>query len=155
MRETAIADANCTNRENRSNDGSFIPAKENVILPRRSTPGSAGYDFYAPEEIVIPAGGNIQFKTGVIADIADGYVLLLFPRSGLGMKGIRIANTVGVIDSDYKLEIQCKLVNDSQNDIRVEKGDRYMQGVFVHFGIVDGDDPINKTRSGGMGSTGK
>ena len=82
-------------------------------------------------------------------------MLLLFPRSGLGMKGIRIANTVGVIDSDYKLEIQCKLVNDSNKDITIEKDDRYMQGVFVPFGIVDNDDPINKERVGGMGSTGK
>lgn len=128
----------------------------NTLTPRRGTSGSAGYDFYAPEQIVVPAKQSVQFKTGIIVDITDpSYVLLLFPRSGLGMKGIRIANTVGVIDSDYKLEIQCKLVNDSDKDITIEKDDRYMQGVFVPFGIVDNDDPINKERVGGMGSTGK
>ena len=128
--------------------------EKDVLLPRRGTPGSAGYDFYAPERIVIPAKGSIQFKTGIFSEIDPGYVLLLFPRSGLGMKGIRIANTVGVIDSDYRNEIQCKLVNDSDQEMIIKKDDRYMQGVFVAYGIVENDNPISGERTGGMGSTG-
>ena len=136
--------------------GKFLKVNENsdVILPARQTSGSAGYDFYAPDKIIVPAHGACQFKTGIIADIELGSVLLLFPRSGLGMKGIRIANTAGVIDSDYKLEIHCKLVNDSDNDIVIEKNDRYMQGIFVSFGIVEDDEPVKAERTGGMGSTG-
>lgn len=135
--------------------GTFIEAPgANVKLPVRQTQGSAGYDFYAPEKIVLEPNGARMFNTGVVADIEQGYVLLLFPRSGLGMKGVRIANTVGVIDSDYKMEICCKLVNDSNESIVIEKGDRYMQGVFVKFGIVENDEPVSKERKGGMGSTG-
>lgn len=132
-----------------------IDEKHEVKMPTRSTPGSAGYDFYVPYQITIPAHGNARFKTGVMADIEEGYVLLLFPRSSLGMKGIRIANTVGVIDSDYNLEIQCKLVNDSDEDIILNTNERYMQGVFVKFGIVENDEVVNKSREGGIGSTGK
>lgn len=137
--------------------GRFLKAAHyyDVILPERQTPGSAGYDFYAPFEVTIPAHDSYQFKTGVIADISEGYVLLLFPRSSLGMRGIRIANTVGVIDSDYKLEIHCKLVNDSDKDIVIEKDSRYMQGVFVAFHTVENDVVVRQERTGGMGSTGK
>lgn len=125
-----------------------------VELPKRQTSGSAGYDFYAPERILLEPNSSRKFNTGVVADIKEGYVLLLFPRSGLGMKGIRIANTVGVIDSDYKLEICCKLINDSKETVVIEKGDRYMQGMFVNFGITEDDIPVNSERNGGMGSTG-
>ena len=136
--------------------GRFLRTDENsdVLLPKRQTAGSAGYDFYAPYSMNIPAHSYGTFKTGVIADISEGYVLLLFPRSSLGMRGIRIANTVGVIDSDYKLEIHCKLVNDSNEDILIEKDSRYMQGVFVKFGIIEDDEVVNIERTGGMGSTG-
>ncbi|MBR3250409.1 MAG: dUTP diphosphatase [Erysipelotrichaceae bacterium] len=126
-----------------------------IRIPQRATPGSAGYDFYAPERIIVPAHGNRTFDTGVYSEIDPGYVLLLLPRSGLGMKGIRLANTVGVIDSDYRNEIRCKLVNDSDADITIEKDDRYMQGIFVRYGLVADDKPINNERKGGMGSTGK
>ncbi len=133
----------------------FLKVKEDVILPARQTSGSAGYDFYAPERIFVPAKSSYQFKTGVSVDIKPGYVLLLFPRSSLGMKGIRISNTVGVIDSDYKLEINCKLINDSDELITIEKNDRYMQGVFVSFALTEDDNPVKEERIGGMGSTGK
>ncbi|MBR0419601.1 MAG: deoxyuridine 5'-triphosphate nucleotidohydrolase [Erysipelotrichaceae bacterium] len=126
-----------------------------VELPRRSTPGSAGYDFYAPHDIVIPAGSSVQFNTGVCVNIVDGWVLMLFPRSSLGMKGIRIANTTGIIDSDYTYPIGCKLVNDSEDDISIRTGERYMQGIFLQYGITEDDEPVNKGRKGGMGSTGK
>ena len=138
--------------------GIFLKADINsdVCLPKRQTAGSAGYDFYAPKDIILkPNSYTGLFGTGIIADIEPGWVLLLFPRSGLGNKGVRIANTVGVIDSDYKLEIKCNLVNDSNDEIVISKGDRYMQGVFVQFGKVFGDQPLLEDRVGGLGSTGK
>ena len=75
---------------------------EQIPLPRRATAGSAGYDFICPAEIVLPAGGEVLVATGIRADMEPDWVLMLFPRSGLGFKhGIRLCNTVGVIDSDY------------------------------------------------------
>ncbi|MDR0943441.1 MAG: deoxyuridine 5'-triphosphate nucleotidohydrolase, partial [Ruminococcus sp.] len=71
---------------------------DGVYLPKRATKGSAGYDFFAPEDITIP--GTI--KTGIRVKIKEGYVLCIFPRSGLGFKyGMSLSNTVGIIDSDY------------------------------------------------------
>jgi len=73
-----------------------------IILPQRATSGSAGYDFYSSEEIVIPSDSEKLIPTYEIAKISDGWVLCIFPRSGLGFKyGIALKNTVGVIDSDY------------------------------------------------------
>ena len=130
--------------------------QEDIKLPERQTSGSAGYDFYAPKDIVIKAKSCTQlFGTGVCVEIKQGWVLFLFPRSSLGNKGIRITNTVGVIDSDYRLEIKCNLVNDSNEDIVLTKGDRYMQGVFVPFGVIIDDKPVKEQRIGGLGSTGK
>ena len=127
-----------------------------VDLPTRSTPGSAGYDFYAPNRIVLKPGKAVKFDTGICAEIENGWVLMLYPRSSLGMKGVRIANTTGIVDSDfYPNSIGCKLVNDSDEEIIIEKGERYMQGIFLPFGITKNDKPLKTKRNGGFGSTGK
>lgn len=86
--------------------------------------------------------------------IKPGWALWLIPRSGLGSKGLIITNTVGLIDSDFNGEIKAFLKNDnSAYPIRIEEGDRYMQGVFLPYGVVI-DDEVEKERSGGIGSTG-
>ena len=131
-----------------------------VRLPRQATASSAGCDFFMPFNLNFESGSTFRVATGIrwVTDGENdrGKVLLIFPRSGLGFRyGIRLSNTVGVIDSDYKLEIQCKLVNDSDESIVLDAGDRYMQGVFVKFGIVENDEVVNGKRNGGMGSTGK
>ena len=70
---------------------------ENIILPRRATAGSAGYDFIAPYDFELGVGEEIVIDTGVRARIADGWVLVIFPRSGSGFKfGVRLANTAGI-----------------------------------------------------------
>ena len=71
-------------------------------IPRRATSGSAGYDFFTPVEISLNPGDTVSVPTGIRARINSGWVLLLFPKSGLGFKyRLRLENTVGVIDSDY------------------------------------------------------
>jgi dUTP pyrophosphatase len=126
---------------------------DDVQLPRRATAGSAGYDFFAPEDITLP--GTI--KTGIRAKIAPGYVLFIFPRSGLGFKyGVKLVNTVGIIDSDYynadnEGHIIIKL--DSDTPVTIKKGERFAQGIFLPFGITI-DDSAEGVRIGGMGSTG-
>lgn len=130
-------------------------------IPRRATKGSAGYDFYAPFNITIPANGVVQFPTGIKCRINEGYVLMLYPRSGLGFKyGIQLINTVGVIDSDYynnpknEGHIGVKLVNPSDVNVEIKQGQAYMQGIIQKFYTTE-DDEAKATRTGGFGSTTK
>lgn len=71
-----------------------------IRLPRRATTGSAGYDFYAPLDLIIENGKTLKFPTGIKCIMDDGVVLTLFPRSGLGFKyGMQLYNTCGIIDA--------------------------------------------------------
>lgn len=76
---------------------------DNIILPKRSTVGSVGYDFFMPFGISIRKGENIIVPTGIrVVDMEPNVGLFMFPRSGLGFKSrLSLANTVGIIDSDY------------------------------------------------------
>jgi dUTP pyrophosphatase len=130
--------------------------------PRRSTEKSAGYDFYAYEGGIVHVGERKWFRTGIKAYMQENEVLLCLPRSSLGFKhGIRLSNGTGVIDSDYfnnpdnEGEIQVSLQNLGDKPFKIEKGDRLFQAIFVNYLIADNDDPINKKRIGGIGSTGK
>ena len=75
---------------------------DSIMLPKRATKGSAGYDFYAPFDIDLKPGETIKVPTGIRVYMEDNYVLKLYPRSGLGFKyRLQLNNTVGIIDSDY------------------------------------------------------
>ena len=132
-----------------------------ITLPKRATKGSAGYDFYIPNDhpdITLKHNEFISIPTGVRCKIKEDWVLMLYPRSGLGFKGLRLYNTCGVIDSDYYYadnegHIMAKIVNSGFETITLHGGDRFMQGVFLPYGIVEDDDAKEK-RSGGFGSTG-
>lgn len=132
---------------------------ESIRLPRRATEGSAGYDFFAPGELFLPARGSIVVRTGVRAIMEAGWVLMLFPRSGLGFRfGMRLNNTVGIIDGDYCLSsneghILIKLCNPSDSTVTLEAGAAFAQGIFLPFGITE-DDCARGARDGGFGSTG-
>lgn len=132
---------------------------ENIILPRRATSGSAGYDFIAPYDFELDSGEEIIIDTGIRARIADGWVLVILPRSGSGFKyGVRLANTAGVIDSDYfnadnEGHIKIKLVGGTKK-YTVKAGDAFAQGIFLPYGITE-DDDCTEERHGGFGSTGK
>lgn len=131
-----------------------------IPLPARATAGSAGYDFTAPATVTVPAGGNALIPTGIRAEMEQGWVLMLFPRSSLGFKyGIRLSNTVGVIDSDYahaknEGHIMVKLYNPSDRDVTIGKGERFCQGVFLPYGTAEEDGSMLADREGGFGSTG-
>lgn len=129
---------------------------EGVEAPKRSTVGSAGYDFYLPlDRLVIHSGQTVKFDSGVrVEDMPKGTVLLLFARSSLGSKGIVLTNGTGVIDSDYKHNIKAFLTNFSDNSIVLTQGDRYMQGIFVQYSLTE-DDVTEEQRVGGVGSTGR
>lgn len=136
---------------------------DGIQLPKRSTKGSAGYDFYSPFDITIHPDKVVTFPTGIRCEIEDGWVLQIYPRSGIGFKtGIRLANTVGIIDSDYYhadneghiiAKLVCPSKMFSQCPYAILSGDRIFQGVFTPYGITV-DDDIDAVRYGGLGSTG-
>lgn len=103
----------------------------NIRLPRRATKGSAGYDFFAPESFTLVPHETILIPTGIRVMIEDGWVLQLYPRSGLGFRHrLQLDNTVGVIDSDYfeaknEGHILIKMTSDDLNGkmLSVQSGD--------------------------------
>ena len=134
-----------------------LPLSE-VSLPKRATAGSAGYDFVSTLDVTIPAGGTALIPTGIRAEMEPGWVLLLFPRSSLGFKyGMRLSNTVGVIDSDYAFaknegHIMVKLRNPLSGPVTIGRGERFCQGVFLPYGTAE-EDEVLTGRTGGFGST--
>ena len=147
-------------------DGYGRPDAESVYneikLPRRATAGSAGYDFYAPYDVKLAPGETAKIPTGIRALIEPGWVLKLYPRSGLGFKyRLQLNNTVGIIDSDYSQSdneghIFIKITNDSNEGktLEIPAGTGFAQGIFVEYGITVEDD-ADGVRNGGFGSTTK
>ena len=136
--------------------------RENAAKPRRGTKHSAGYDFISPVEIVIPAHKMAKIPTGVKAAMNEDEILSIYPRSSIGFKtGIRLANTVGIVDSDYynnldnEGHIFIKFFNPTNEDYQIHIGDKIAQGIFTKYLIVDDEEEIKTERSGGLGSTGK
>lgn len=133
-----------------------------IKLPKRATSGSAGYDFYAPYDVKLAPGESAKIPTGIRAYIEEGWVLKLYPRSGLGFKfRLQLNNTVGIIDSDYynsdnEGHIFIKITNDSNEGKTIEilAGTGFAQGIFVEYGITF-DDDADGVRNGGFGSTTK
>lgn len=134
-----------------------------IKLPKRATTGSAGYDFYAPVDITLEKGKSVLIPTGIRSKIDDGWVLQIFPRSGLGFKHrVQLDNTVGIIDADYynssnEGHIMIKLSCDAHDDghtVSLSAGDGFAQGIFLQFGITV-DDDASGIRDGGFGSTTK
>lgn len=144
------------------NDDELREIYDNIKLPRRATVGSAGYDFFMPAFLSQKYNSNkfsfeITIPTGIRCVIDEGWVLMLYPRSGMGFKyGVRLANTVGVIDSDYahadnEGHIMVKLIG--CEDVSFKEGLAFCQGVFTPYGITV-DDAVESERTGGLGSTG-
>lgn len=145
--------------------------KPNAVLPRYATPGSAGLDLCAcldaPLTLERHAAGAEQGRwncakvpTGLAMAIPEGYVGLIFARSGLATKhGLTPANCVGVIDSDYRGEIVVALVNLGAEDYVIQPGERVAQLVIVPFAqpaLAETDTlPQTHRGTGGFGSTGK
>ncbi len=131
-----------------------------ILMPKRATEGSAGYDFYAPCDIELEPGEEITVPTGIRCRIDEGWVLVLCPRSGLGFRyRMQLNNTLGIIDADYygaknEGHIMVRIFNDSRQDktLRIGRGEGFVQGIFLPFGIT-ADDEAEGLREGGFGST--
>lgn len=130
---------------------------EATRLPERMTAGSAGYDFYSKSSVSVEPGETVKLWTDVKADMNPDEALILVVRSSLGGK-FMLANTVGVIDSDYFSNpnndgnIGIFLKNISSEKQWVHAGDRIAQGVFVKYLTAENGNN-GCQRSGGFGST--
>lgn len=145
-------------------DVNIIKVRENAIVPVRATSGSAGYDLHAciDRDLTIKKGELIRVPCGVAIELpSNEYAAFVFARSGLGMKyGISLSNGVGVIDSDYRGEIQVGLCRMSDGEpYTIKNGDRIAQMIVmrvnaVNFNLV-GNLGESERGSGGFGSTGR
>jgi len=134
---------------------------DEIKLPKRMTSGSGGYDFFTPYAFTLNPGETIEIRTGIKAYMQPDEKFEITPRSGLGFKYfLRLANTVGKIDSDYynseKTEghIFIKLRNEGNSILVIEKGEAFAQGSFEKYLLADGDGFTGNKRVGGTGSTG-
>lgn len=133
---------------------------ENAKAPTYATDGAACFDFYAAESKTVHAGQAAIVDTGIAVEVPENFALLLFSRSGHGFKhGIRLANAVGVVDSDFRGSVKVCLHNDSGFVYSVAAGDRIAQGLIVATfrHKIEVVDELSETArgAGGMGSTGK
>ena len=134
---------------------------EDILLPKRSTKNSVGYDFYSLYDITIKPNEIVKIPTGIKVCMNENEFLGIFIRSSLGFKyNIRMCNQVGIIDADYynnkdnEGHIFVCLQNHGDKDFVIRKGDRFVQGIFMPFLITD-DDNTTSRRIGGIGSTNK
>jgi dUTP pyrophosphatase len=129
-------------------------------LPEYATAGAACFDIATVDDNVdIRPGSWAVLGTDLAFEIPTGHVMLVYSRSGHGFKnGIRLANSVGVIDSDYRGELKVKLHNDSSRVFSVNRGDRIAQAmiVLVPQVTIDAVEELSNTDrgAGGFGSTG-
>lgn len=136
---------------------------EDVILPTQATEGSAGYDFYCVEDVVVPVGADLPVlvKTGVKAYMRKDEVLELYIRSSVALKqGLILANGTGIVDATFFQNptddghIRFMFRNLSAQNVMIKKGDRIGQGIFKKYLTADSGNS-KKQREGGFGSSGK
>lgn len=136
--------------------------RDDAVIPTRGSEKAAGYDMYAcglDASVAIPPAETVMIGTGWAMEIPDDYYGAICARSGLASKqGLRPANCVGIVDSDYRGEIKVALHNDSNFVREVANGERIAQIVICPYLNVDfseADDLTDTKRGeGGFGSTG-
>lgn len=133
---------------------------EKAKIPTKGSEGAAGWDLYAATNAMIPPHTTAKISTDIAIEIPTGYFGAVFARSGLATKtGLRPANCVGVIDSDYRGSVIVALHNDSDEIQFVSSGDRIAQLVFIPYSSWDWEvvDELSDTErsDGGFGHSGK
>jgi dUTP pyrophosphatase len=129
-----------------------------IKLPTRATEHSAGYDFYSPVDCVIQPNESIMIWSDIKVHMYYDNALMIIPRSSMGKQPVMIANTVGLIDSDYYGNVDndgnigLRLLNLGTTPYEIKTGDRIGQGVFIKYGTIR-DDNVSDVRVGGYGST--
>lgn len=128
-------------------------------LPEYATPGSAGMDLRADEQVVLHKGEYASVGTGLYMEIPEGYEGQVRPRSGLAAKhGVTLLNAPGTIDSDYRGELRVLLINHGERPFTIDPGDRIAQIVFAPVERAQIRESLqlspSSRDSGGFGSTG-
>jgi dUTP pyrophosphatase len=136
-----------------------LPHGEGLALPAYATPGAAGMDVLAAEDLTLAPGARHAVATGFAMAIPEGYEIQVRPRSGLALKhGISVPNTPGTIDSDYRGELKVIMINHGAEDFAIARGDRVAQLVLAPVTQAGWHEvhALDDTArgSGGFGSTG-
>ena len=136
-----------------------LPHGHGLDLPAYATPGAAGMDVAAAENVTLQPGSRHAVATGFAMAVPGGYEIQVRPRSGLALKyGISVPNTPGTIDSDYRGEIKVILINHGGEPFAIARGDRIAQLVVAPVSIARFEEveTLDETSrgSGGFGSTG-
>ena len=134
----------------------------NAKIPTYGSEGAACFDFYAciDKPVTINPKSSVNLPTGLQFEIPEGYVMLMYSRSGHGFKNnLRFVNSVGVIDSDYRGEVRIGLFNDGITPYVVKPQERLAQAMIVPVSKISFLTVENltdtKRGTGGFGSTGK
>jgi len=132
---------------------------EEVKLPKKALPADAGYDVFANEQVVLQPGERKLIGTGLKIAIPNGYEAQVRPKSGLAINyGITVLNTPGTIDPNYRGELKVILINLSDREVRIEKGQKIAQIIFnkVETPEIVEVDELDETERNekGFGSTG-
>lgn len=116
-------------------DGMELKVKklvDNAKLPSKGHPGDAGIDFFATEEVIFPSGEQRSVSTGVAVAIPDGHVGLIWDKSSISFNlGLKVMG--GVIDAGYRGEIIMNLVNTTNEEVKIEKGQKVAQMIIQKF----------------------
>lgn len=131
-------------------------------VPSYGSIGAAGFDLYCANEETIVAKPDqlVKIPTGIKMQIPEGYFGAIYPRSSAGIKlRIKLANSTGIIDSDYRGEIILFIVNEGKDDVEIRKGDRLVQMIiqpYLKVSIEEVNHLDDTERGeGGFGSTGR
>lgn len=131
----------------------------NGKIPTYATDGSGAFDFYSAEDVPVFSQCPYAVNLGVAMEIPQGHVMLLFPRSSIGKNTrLRMPNSVGVIDSDYRGTIHALYENSDNRWDTINRGDRIAQGIIVPIPKVEFEEveelSTTERGEGGFGSTG-
>lgn len=136
----------------------FIKTHEESPTPKYMTPGSAGADLHSMINAVLEPGETRMFTTGLRVEIPAHHFGLVTSRSSMARKGIVVANAPGVVDSDYRGDMNVLLFNRTKSDYHVKKGDRIAQLLIVpveQVRFIQTEELSDTHRGeGGFGSTG-
>lgn len=132
---------------------------EYAQLPTRGSKDAAGLDLYCPFHIKVPADSQKKIPLGIAVEIPKGHMGLLVPRSSMSKTPLRCANSVGIIDADYRGELSIEFENISCKDYEISRGDRIAQLIITPYLNVNVEEAqtLSETErgAGGYGSTGK
>jgi len=138
----------------------FKKLNPEAVIPTYGTSDSAGFDFYCLEDSLIDVKDTVMIRTGLSVEIPKGYFMAIVPRSSTGLKTpLRLSNSMGIIDSDYRGELKLIFTNTSNSVYKVNKNDRLAQGFILPVlqMIIEESNELSDTErgEGGFGSTGR